>query len=290
MKYGIAARVLGTAMVAGGFGCPAAETPADKAPKQDEKAAPASKPAAAKAEAVDPSAILGAKVGEAEGITVYKLQGSRAYADAKLSLAAPKMGAKLPSGKVAFDFEATGYELGQQTDAPAARVLANSGKGQHIHLIVDNDPYSAHYTADFDREIADGTHVALAFLSRSYHESVKGTHVVRTFTVGEPSGEPADLSAPHLFYSRPKGTYTGAGAKYLMLDFYLVNTTIGPDGNKVRATINGAEFMLTDWVPYVIVGLPMGEAKVQLELIDAEGKPVPGPFNSVTRSVTLQEG
>ena len=137
----------------------------------------------------------------------------------------------------------------------------------------------------------EGNYVVLAFLSRSYHESVKSpdAYYVENLTVGDVEPDEADLSAEHLFYSRPKGTYTGEDAEKVMLDFYLVNTTISADGNKVRATINGEEFLITEWAPYYIEGLPMGEATIKLELLDADGNLIEGPFNSVERNVTLEK-
>ena len=36
-------------------------------------------------------------------------------------------------------------------------------------------------------------------------------------------------------------------------------------------------------------GLPLGEVNIKLELIDANGSIIPGPYNSVTRTVTLTE-
>ena len=98
-----------------------------------------------------------------------------------------------------------------------------------------------------------------------------------------------DMEAPTLIYSRPKGTYSGKDTASVLLDFFVLNTELAADGNKVKATINGEEFMITEWAPHVMTGLPMGEVTIQLELIDAEGKPIPGPFNKVTRSVTLTE-
>lgn len=191
-----------------------------------------------------------------------------------------------------FDFNVSDYELGVQTEGSATRGIANSGKGQHIHFIVNNGPYSAHYVPSFEKPMEPGNYVLLAFLSRSYHESVKNPDAfwIDAVTVGEPEETlDVDFAAPHLFYSRPKGTYSGADAKKVMLDFYLLNTTISPDGNKVRATINGQEFMITEWKPMYINNAPMGELKVKLELIDAEGNLIPGPFNSVERTVTLAE-
>jgi len=73
-----------------------------------------------------------------------------------------------------------------------------------------------------------------------------------------------------------------------MLDFFVLNTELSEDGNKVRATINGKEFMITEWAPHIINGLPMGEVTIMLELLDGEGNLIDGPFNKVNRSVTLK--
>ena len=191
-----------------------------------------------------------------------------------------------------FDFAVGNYELGAQTEGADTRGIANSGKGQHIHFIVNNGPYSAHYEPTFTKEMEEGQYVLLAFLSRSYHESVKNADAfwIDVVTVGEPAEvADIDLTAPHLFYSRPKGTYKGGDTEKLMVDFYLLNTTISPDGNKVKATINGTEFMIDEWAPYYAENLPKGEITVKLELLDAEGQLIPGPFNSVERKVTLAE-
>ena len=48
-----------------------------------------------------------------------------------------------------------GYELGIQTPDADQKMCANSGQGQHIHLIVDTLPYAAKYEASFDHQVAD---------------------------------------------------------------------------------------------------------------------------------------
>ncbi|MGJ3236471.1 phosphopeptide-binding protein [Marivirga sp.] len=200
----------------------------------------------------------------------------------------------LEPGAVKFSYNVKNYELATQTIDADVKNCANSPKGQHIHLILNNQPYSAHYEAEFTKDLEEGHYVALSFLSRSYHESVKsyGAANIRQFTVGkEPSGqEIADLSDPHMFYSRPKGTYTGKDAQKVLLDFYLLNTELSEEGNKVRATINGEEFMLDKWQPYFIEGAEMGEMTIKLELLDAKGELIPSPFNPVERTVTLEAG
>jgi len=224
-------------------------------------------------------------------ITLSKLEGSTAYPDATISLEEPvisEINEESGKSKVDFNFIVENYELGAQTPEAGKNALANSGKGQHIHFILDNDPYSAHYESSFSKEIGEGHHVLLAFLSRSYHESVKNAYLVQPITVGAPDGEAPDLKAPHMFYSRPKGTYTGKDTEKLLLDFFLVNTEISKDGNKVMATINGEKFTITEWAPYVIEGLDKGEVTINLKLVDAEGNSIPGPFNDVTRTVTLK--
>ena len=126
----------------------------------------------------------------------------------------------------------------------------------------------------------------LAFLSRSYHESVKNQNAFILTQIGE---NKIDLNKEFLFYSRPKGIYKGKDTEKLLLDFYLINTTISPNGNKVKATINDAEFIITEWAPYYIEGLPKGEVTIKLELINSDGKLVDSPFNPSVRTVILEK-
>ncbi len=226
-------------------------------------------------------------------IVLSAASASPEYMDAILQLNQPTEGSKLPSDSISFAYTVTNYELGVQTPDASQKQLANSADGQHIHLIIDNDPYSAHYTPNFKKGMDDGHHVALSFLSRSYHESVKNPEAFSLiqFTVGNATGEEVDLTAPHMFYSRPKGTYSGADTKKLLLDFYLVNTDLSEGGNTIRVTVNGdTEFNLTEWKAYILENLPMGENTIKLELLDSQGNLVESPYNPVERTITLEEG
>lgn len=243
-----------------------------------------------KATTQEANAVPEAQKVAAPAITIEKLTNSPAYATAALQLNSPATG-EIAAGPTKFDFTVSNYELGAQTMSPNAQILANSGKGQHIHFILNNQPYSAHYTPNFEKELPEGVHHLVAFLSRSYHESVKNENsvVVKKMIVGNNPTDSigVDENAPTLIYSRPKGTYKGKDGENLLLDFFVLNTTLSENGNKVKATINGTQFLITEWVPHVVKGLPKGEVTVNLELIDAQGNLIPGPFNKVTRTVVL---
>lgn len=211
---------------------------------------------------------------------------SEQYLDAKILFKGYK------NGLFDFNVQSKTYKLGVQTPDAPAKMCANSGKGQHIHLIVDNAPYAAEYTADFDYDIDDGTHYILAFLSRSYHESIKtpDARVAMKAEVKDKSIVSTDMiTDPMIFYSRPKGTYVGkANTDKVMLDFYLNNVNM-VDGYKVIADINGEKHTIERWEPYYIEGLPMGKNTITLTLVDKSGNIVDTPLNPVTREFELKE-
>lgn len=226
-------------------------------------------------------------------ITLQKLENSPTYSNATLQLKEFDNTSNTTQETIDFQFEVKEYVLGAQTESPNTKELANSKKGQHIHFILNNQPYSAHYTPNFKKNIPEGVNHLVAFLSRSYHESVKNktSIVVKKLAVGS---NPVDtiginIEAPTLIYSRPKGTYSGKDTKRILLDFFVLNTTISKSKNKIRAFINNQEFLISEWAPYAISGLPMGKTTIILELIDPEGNLIPGPFNKVKRTITLKE-
>jgi hypothetical protein len=226
---------------------------------------------------------------EKNGIKLSIAPVSPAYADATLSLKAPDLSQPLKAGKTKFEYKVDNFELGGQT--PGGGHCANSEQGQHIHYILNNAPYTAHYEPFVEAELTEGKHFLLSFLSRSFHESIKnGTaYIAKQVNVGNATGEDFDMSAPHLFYSRPKGKYVGHDTHNLLLDFFLLNADLSDEGYKVRATINGAEFILPVWTPYLVEGLKDGEHTFKIELIDANGNLVPGPFNdSGERMITIE--
>lgn len=219
-------------------------------------------------------------------LTLTPMPKSTAYPNAEIE------SVMYEDGQFSFEIGGDEYELGVQTPDADAKMCANSAKGQHIHLIINDNPYAAKYEAEFEYELPDGEHYMLAFLSRSYHESIKTDKAFeanKIFVEDNNFSAVEDITEPLLFYSRPKGTYTGkAETDKVMLDFYLVGVPNFGTDHFVEADINGQTFTIDQWQPYYIEGLPMGETTVKLTLVDAEGNAVDTPLNPVTRKITLQ--
>ncbi len=219
---------------------------------------------------------------------------SPAYPGATLKLTGVTAAAAgADSAKLSFGFAVKGFDLKAQTADAGGKMCNNSDKGQHIHFILDTKPYVALYEPKHEATVARNTeHYALCFLSRSYHESVKGKDaaVLVHFKV-DGAGKLQLLDAPKepvLFYSRPKGDYLGKDTANLLLDFYVWNGAVSNDLRvvaDVENTTTGAKgsYTFTEWKPKFITGLGTGTAKVTLRLTDKDGKTIAGPQSEVTR-------
>lgn len=200
-----------------------------------------------------------------------------------LKFTAPADGGALSDTAVAPAFSITGYPIYQD---PARK------KGQHIHVILDNEPYEADYnpsapfSPDKFKNLAPGTHTLRAFPSREWHESIKQDDAADfdfiAFNVGTGTPVVADKKLPLLTYSRPKGDYKFKDdPRGLMLDFYVTNAKLGDNDYKVRYTLDGKKTeVLTRWAPvwWKWEDVGVGEHTVVLELLDASNKPVAYKF------------
>jgi hypothetical protein len=231
---------------------------------------------------------------ETNGIKLTGYENPKTFLNARLSIDQKMFDGTnmIKPGVDTFHFKVENYQLGAQTPDAGTLICANSAKGQHIHFILDNQPYVASYSPNVVAHLKPGHHVLLAFLSRSYHESIKAksAYIIKEFDAGQKSPDQFDVHAPHIFFSRPKGEYIGKKeTQKVLLDFYLVNCTLSDKGYKVRATINGTQFIITKWEPYFIEGLPLGESKIKLELLDKNDKPVDTAYNGTERTIKLLE-
>jgi hypothetical protein len=175
----------------------------------------------------------------------------------------------------------------------------------HVHLILDAKPYKPIFDpkapvklSDLTggEPLADGQHILVAFPSRANHESVKTPNAlsILEFWVGKKGDKAQDPSKPTLVYSRPKGEYKGDMANHVLIDFQLVNDKLATDKDHVHIAVTGpgidgekAADATTFGPPYYLDNLQDGSYSVKLELQGADGKVLPGSWNSNTRSFTI---
>lgn len=231
------------------------------------------------------------------GIKLTEVNGSPEYEGAAISLGKVTTAADGENVKVTFNFSVKNYDLKQQTADAGSKMCNNSGQGQHIHFILDNEPYAALYDPTHTVSLAKNTeHYLLAFLSRSYHESLKNKEAVLMyhFKVDEKGNvvKMDDPGTPMVFYSRPKGNYVGeADITNLLFDFYPWNTELSGTGNKVMAHIQAENVDTTlsvdKWQAYFLHNIPVGKPKITLTLVDKDGNKIDGPMTEVTREFTV---
>lgn len=203
--------------------------------------------------------------------------------EVSLDLVTPKADEVLESGaEVPVTFDLKNYRTGKTI-------------GQHVHVIVDNEPYIAHYNAGEPlvlKDLKPGTHTLRVFPARHYHLSLKKGDVFKTriFHVKEKSKDFSfDPDKPYVTYSRPKGTYDTEAAKELLLDFYVSNVDLGKDA-KVVYSVDGKATELTDWKPVLLDPLEPGDHEINLKLVDMDGKLIEnGGYNDTTRTITVSE-
>jgi hypothetical protein len=227
-------------------------------------------------------------------MTIEPLEESNQFPNAKLSINNIKtelLGTD--SVRMSVDFGVANYELTQQTMDMMSGECANSNSGQHIHFILDNKPYQALYKPENKVNLPlNSEHYLLCFLSRSYHLSVKSPQasVLLHFKIDGKGNliKLTNTTAPMLFYSRPKGEYAGKDTENVLLDFYVKNAKIAPDAYKVKVSVADTTFIVNKWQPYFIKNAPLGELKMNIQLLDKNGNMMRGNYTSISRTVLLK--
>ncbi|HWS86817.1 MAG TPA: hypothetical protein VN282_07625 [Pyrinomonadaceae bacterium] len=116
-------------------------------------------------------------------------RGEQDEAAPALTIVEPKEGATIQGSTVKVSLKLAGDLKGYQPHKNP------DGTGNHIHVILDNQPYEAYYELGqpFElRNVAEGQHTIRVFASRPWHESYKneGSFQMVSFTVkggGNPS-------------------------------------------------------------------------------------------------------
>ncbi|PIS02759.1 MAG: hypothetical protein COT85_01635 [Chlamydiae bacterium CG10_big_fil_rev_8_21_14_0_10_42_34] len=210
---------------------------------------------------------------------------------------------------VYIQFRIDGYALGAASQFQRADEVVVTNMGQTVHVVIDDHPYFAinepaldpfeeggfYYDTSYKFKIPfglkNGMHTVRMFPARSFGESLKGenTFAAINFYVGSETGSSQiDLSAPFITYNEPSDQMYLVQDKPVLLDFYVSNAELSPDGYKVRVSIDGKVIQtVTSWQPFYIYGLKKGRHTVRLELLNSKNKRVSGVSNDITQTITV---
>lgn len=216
------------------------------------------------------------------------------FAETRLGMASPEEGAAIAEGDtVQVAFTLSGFDLGVPTPGSGERGLTLAAEGQHIRLLVGDRQEVVVTDLDEPVTLADlppGTHHLRAVPVTEWYESVKtpGAFVHRVIHVGEGEDSPRLDDGAVLTPIRPWGEYRGARADSILVDVHLTGVRLSDDGIRLRLTVEGlGRAEITRWAPHVMVGLPDGVHRVRLELVDDEGRRLPGPLTRAERVITV---
>lgn len=199
-------------------------------------------------------------------------------AQAYVRLVSPQPEQCLPGPDVLVQYEAGGMTLGKNA--------------WNLHFALDNEPFHVKYdgnTAKVFKDVKPGTHTVRVWLADQQHRAIQGTLQSVTFSVAYPNDENRPYpGAPMLTYNLPQGEYLGIDGADINLDFMVNNVTLSPGGYQVAYFVDGRRFLVQDGCGVqTLKGLKPGFHKVKIELQDPQGIVVPGPFNSVERTIVV---
>lgn len=163
--------------------------------------------------------------------------------------------------RVALSGDLKGYMPGKEPETQM---------GNHIHVILDNQPYEAYYNIGqpFElRNVADGEHTLRVFPSRPWHESYKnsGAFQMTRFTVkhgGADKTKPAMTNGGRQMSNAPN---TNVNASSTPEGREMANSTAGPvDGSKPLLTYSRpkGEYKAAD-ADAIMIDFWLANAKLQ---------------------------
>jgi len=148
-------------------------------------------------------------------VDMMKARGEQDEAKPTLRILSPAKNATINGSTVDVKLELNGDLKGYKPHKDPA-----TGKGNHIHVILDNQPYEAYYELDqpFElRNVTEGKHTLRVFPSRPWHESFKndGAFQMVEFTVkgGGDASKPTTTKTGQVMASPTRSPATNQNSK-----------------------------------------------------------------------------
>jgi hypothetical protein len=169
-------------------------------------------------------------------------RGAQDEAKPALRFVEPREGATVAGSTVKVRLAMSGDLKGYEPHKDPA-----SGMGNHIHVILDNQPYEAYYNLGepFElRNVTEGKHTLRVFASRPWHESYKndGSFQMVAFTVkgGGDATKPTTTAAGQTMSdNRNANTNASHNANAANANAANVNAAAAPEGKDMPASQGG---------------------------------------------------
>ena len=181
--------------------------------------------------------------------------------------------------------------------------LSDAPEGSYLQFVLDNKPFRP--ITNMSEKImltdlagpdglAEGEHFVAAFINRPNHESIKddkNVAVRRFFVGGMTNPRWNSRNGPLLILGSPHQTVNGDP----LVDYIVLNATISSTQYSIRAFVEGpgmkpngsTQRIITIARPWIILSAREDvEYKVELQLLDSQGEPV--PYGSATRTFKVQ--
>jgi hypothetical protein len=184
-------------------------------------------------------------------------RGEQDAAQPSVRIVEPKADSTIASSTVKVKLELSGDLKGYEP-----HMDPETKTGNHIHVILDNQPYEAYYNLDqpFElRNVSDGEHTLRVFASRPWHESYKNTAAfgLVKFTVkngGADTNKPATTNSGQQMSNVNSNANANANANSTSN----ANAAPTPEGKDMPPSTGGA---VDPKLPILTYSRPKGEYK-----------------------------
>jgi hypothetical protein len=188
-------------------------------------------------------------------------RGEQDTASPTLRFVEPREGATITGATVNVKLALSGDLKGYKPAKDPA-----TGMGNHIHVILDNQPYEAYYSLDqpFElRNVTEGKHTLRVFASRPWHESYKnaGSFQMVTFTVkgGGDAAKPTTTNNGQMMGTNKAAANTSMNTAHPTMPANSNTTAAAPREGKDMASSTASD--VDGKKPLLTYSRPKGEYK-----------------------------
>jgi len=195
---------------------------------------------------------------------------------------------KFKDNRIAINFDVANFKLGIPTTDFKTKYVPNDEKGQYIKVIVNKKDVYKVYDTTFELKNTYEDYEIVAFLCRSYNESLKSKLAHQQFSFNRKQKKLVleTQNVPYVLLNSPapEEAYNFSEIERLMLDFYVFNADISPRLYKLKLIVNNEQNVaINKWQTYSLDFLDSGAHEFELQFYDPQNRLV----SKINRNVTI---